>query len=252
MNDLDRAFVNMSKPGADQKARVRYLIALANTEMHLVLDEPLDAGETISPKVVEENGVSYCMAYDAAEKFADYQSTSEFVAMPGRILAGMLVEAELGLLVNPGSQASGHIVEPEALVWIVNTLEQNPEVQSETVMSMTLAGKVSPRFSQAIGELLARSPAEDPKAFLAGAEENTLILFAFGFLEDEHMEIARAIGEIATVELTSHNLDVAFPAPTPAILAQLEKYGQEIIIPTMQKPVVKTPGMDPKTPPKLR
>lgn len=111
---------------SDSPARARILSRLADTELSVaLLQEPV--GDDIELRLFDLPGSGrVALACDGEDRLAGFfGAPTDFVAMPGRVLAAVLRTEQVGLLVNPG-QPSEMLLTPDLLAWLENALAQAP------------------------------------------------------------------------------------------------------------------------------
>ena len=115
---------------ADGAARARVLSRLADTELFVALArEPEGESVELALHPLEEGEVA--LACDSEERLAGFLGGPVVhLALPGRVLAGLLAAEGRGLLVNPG-QASQMLLGPELLDWLGRVLGASPAPPEE-------------------------------------------------------------------------------------------------------------------------
>lgn len=260
MTDLDRAHEGFEQGDA---ARLRFFAALADAELFVMLErEPV--GEDISPRLFALDGADVVLAFDTHERLAEFaKAPVPYVALPGRIVATLLAEAGLGLGVNLDVAPSSSLLPPDALRWLVETLEQNTPGTLEAQIAEVLAPRGVPdMLLMGLAERLARAGGLAQAALLAQvryAQGGTGHLLALiGAEPRAHPALARAASEALTFSgIDAGFLDVSFFALDDPVVAKLRKvaFAFELPAPAAPEPVQPlgaAPGMDPGKPPRLR
>ncbi len=253
MTPLDLAHSEMETSDA---ARLRFYERLADAELFLLLDQEAQ-GDQISPRVFEVEDASLVLAFDREERLADFAGAAPYVALSGRILAGMLAGQGLGLGLNLDVAPSSIILPAEAVSWLNETLGATPaDVEAapeELLPPMGLPDALITGLDTklALASGLARS------AYLcgvkyAGGGQSHLLAF-LDPLPGAETALARAVNEALVFSgIEAGMLDVAFFAASDPMAASLAKVGLRFDLPEPEaREGPAAPGMNPDKPPRL-
>ncbi len=265
MTPYDIAHAAMEADPENDALRLALYDRLADAELFVLLEsEPL--GDDITPQVFETEEGDFVLVFDTEERLAAFSDTpSPYAALPGRVIAQVLAGEGVGLGVNLAVADSAMLLPPEALDWLVETLEHTP-AQGEAVITEFRAPALSPAI------LAALMPALDAKfatinglashALLAGVTyeggRRGHVLAILGALEAHQAGLAKAIAEALTFSgLEAGELDVIFVTPEDAGAQVLLDKALVLAIPESEEEEaqvldIKAPGMDPSKPPILR
>jgi hypothetical protein len=258
-SELDRLFPDME---TSDTGRLRFFAALADTELFVLLEREAD-GAQIEPRLFPVDGREVVLGFDDEARLAEFaDGPAPYVALPGRIIAQMLGEAELGLGLNLGVAPSSTLLEPDALRWLTETLGQSgPDSTDARLREVSAPGKVPDMLLEALGARLTQGAAGlASHALLAGVTYDDggrgHVLALIGASARAEGALARMVSEALTFSgVEAGFLDVAFLRAGHAAVARLEKVAMRFDIPQPQDPPVpeqKAPGSDPDTPPRLR
>lgn len=259
MTDLDRAHEGFD---TDDAARLRFFAALADAELFVMLEREPE-GDDITPRLFPVDDAQVVLAFDTQERLAEFAKDAvPYVALPGRIVAQLLAEAGLGLGLNLEVAPSSSLLPPEALRWLVETLEQTTPGTLEAQITEVLAPRHVPEvLLMGLAERLEHAGGLAEAALLAEvryAQGGTGHLLALiGAETRAHTALARAASEALTFSgIDAGFLDVSFFEPEDAIVARLQSVAFAFELPKPQPPEdVKIPGagpgMDPNKPPRL-
>ncbi|MFK7877535.1 MAG: SseB family protein [Paracoccaceae bacterium] len=255
---LDLAYRVSERSDAD---RLRYYAALADTELYVLLTKD-PVKDDISPRVFPLEGQDYVMAFDTDARLADFaKGMAPYAALPGRVLAQVLSEAGLGLGINLDVAPSSNVLPPDALKWLVSTLDTDmPDVAEAQLRTVEGPGKVPDILLEALGARLTVSAGLAKVAVLVRAEfasgQTGYVLAIIGAKSRAEPALARAVSEALTFSgVEAGYLDVAFIADGTDIAEKIQRVGLRFDIPQPQPPEARipaAPGSDPAQPPKLR
>ena len=128
MEQLNKAFREMSQDPENNDARLNYYGVLADTDLFLLLErEP--SNEILEPKFIQLEGNNFALAFDSEENLSEfYGEAAAFAQITGRVLAKMLLEEKIGLGINLGV-SEGELLLPYSVIeWFVSVLEETPDV----------------------------------------------------------------------------------------------------------------------------
>ncbi len=253
MTPLDLAHAQMEQSDA---ARLRFYERLADAELFLLLEAETQ-GEQINPRVFPLEDTSLVLAFDREERLAEFAGAAPYVALSGRVLAGMLSGQGLGLGLNLEVAPSSIILPAEAVEWLHNTLGTSPsdvEAKPEELLPPSglpeaLITGLDIKLAMAAG--LARSAYLCAVRYEGGAQSHMLAFL--DPLPGAETALARAVNEALVFSgIEAGTIDVAFFGHSNPMAARLAKVGLRFDLPEL--PVnegPKAPGMDPSKPPKL-
>ncbi len=254
---LDKAHAAMENGGESE--RLRFYELLTAAELFLLLEGEA-TGDQIVPQAFSVEGQAFVLAFDTEERLASFAGKeAHYVALSGRAVAEMLAEAGLGLGLNLEVGPSALLLPPEAMAWLVETLGEAPqeieaqpeEIFAPTGLPDTLVTALDARLAAAEG--LAQSAYLVGVSYANGARGHLL-----GFVDaapSAEEALARAVSEVLQFsELEAASLDVGFFRAADQICARMALVGLRFDLPepAMAAQPGAEPGMDPKSPPKLR
>lgn len=240
----------------DDAAGMVFYRALADAELFMVLqDEP--TGDTLAPRVFDLSDGPLLLAFDNEERLAGFAGGPvPYAALPGRVIAAQMLGQGLSLGLNLGSGAASEVIlPPDALVWLMQMLDQAPAQQ---VQAQVLRFE-PPAVPQAV--LTALGPVLTGGALLAGVVyldgKRGVMLALTGVAPQAEAKTARAVTEaLAFSGLDASVLDLVFAAEGDAVLARMAPFALmfESVAPAAPEPAPqrKAPGSDPARPPILR
>lgn len=256
---LDRTHAAMQAAPEDAGARMAFYHALADSALVLLLERPPE-GDRIIPRVFEVDGQSYALAFDSEHRLAAFAPEgAPYAALPGRVLAGMLAPQAVGLGLNLDVAPSSILIPPEAIHWLVETLD-TPEPDRLDVRAEALLppGALPQALLTALDGKLARMGGLAAGAYLAGMRmagggEGHLLAFVDA-APGAQDALARAIAEALVFSgMEAGALDVGFVAAADPVSARLARVGLRFDLPQQpERAAPAPPGMDPDRPPILR
>ncbi len=255
---LDRAHAAAEAAPDDEALRWQVYAALAQSELFVLLECEPDDGP-IRPQVFDLDEGRFVLAFDAEERLTEFTGgPAGYAGLPGRALAAMLAPAGLGLALNLGA-VSSRLLPPDALGWLIEALEAEPQPRSEAPVGHraldeadrlaaaltphlpTLAGLVTAlHLTEAVYPDASRAPLltlETP-APEAARPLARMLAEALRFANAGPAEVDIAVvpeGAVELAELRAHALTLTPPAPVSAPVA-----------------APRAPGSDPDKPPILR
>lgn len=257
--ELDRAHARM-RAGGDAE-RLQFYAALADTELYLLLEDQAE-GDQITPRLFEVDGAQMVAGFDRLDRLSEFAgAVSAYAALPGRVAAQVLAEQGLSLGVNPQVAPSDTVIGPEALRWLLETLEAPAPDQHEARIAEILPpGAVPDALLEALGARLDKSVGMAQEALLVHVSfdggGSGHILALVGAQPHAEEALTRAVAEaLAFSGVDAGFLDVAFFAPEAPVVARLRRSARRFAIPQPQVGEVlapSAPGTDPDRPPRLR
>lgn len=257
---LDLAHEAMEARPSDDNARLRFYERLAEAELFLLLSEAA-AGETIKPEVFDVQDASFVLVFDTEERLAQFVGKpSPFAALSGRTIAQMLAENEMGMGVNLEVAPSSILIPPDAVQWLVQTLENAPDEVDQTLQEFTAPYGLPEELITALDTKLSTAAGLARWAYLVGTVSDTGVRgHLLGFVDampGAEPSLARAVSEALTFSgIEAGSLDVGFFAASDQTSGQLAQVGLRFDLPELEKPeevTITAPGTDPEKPPRLR
>ncbi|MEY8842509.1 SseB family protein [Cribrihabitans sp. XS_ASV171] len=256
---LDTAHAAMEAAPEDDAARLRFYERLADSELFLLLSaEP--EGEQVSPETFELADGRFVLAFDREERLAQFTGrTSPYVALSGRVLAGMLAGQGIGLAVNPEVAPSAMLIPAEAMAWLAETLGHAPDEVEARIESVHPPADLPEVLLRALDTKLATATGLAQSAYLVavryeGGGQGHLLGFVDA-VEAAQGPLAKAASEALTFSgIEAGAMDVGFFAASDPITARLARVGLRFDLPQPQTMVPEriAPGSDPDKPPRLK
>lgn len=206
---------------ADAQLRARMISRLADTRLVVALiAEPL--GDEIDLRLFPLAEGQVALACDAEDRLAAFMDApTPYVAMPGRVLAGLLADAGAGLLVNPG-YPSQMLLDAASLDWLRGALTARPEPAMARLGLCAPAPETVAAIAPPLAERLADLRGHIAGAALAGIRSDgdhpaAHLLLIAGAPEDQQPIIAKALAEtLAFLPPQPGGVDISFSdAATP-------------------------------------
>lgn len=261
---LDNALHAMNGAPEDEQVRLQFYAEFADTTLILLLTAPA-GDDSISPHMFETDQGAYVVAFDQEERLADFAAgieggATEYAQLPGRALAAMLDGQGVGIALNPGVTGSEYLCTPEAVTWLVEVLDQSPEVAEARPGDIAHPGDISDSLLSALTRAMRSatglaSAACLVKAVHRGGAEGLML----GLLDVAPQDEAALAGAVSNaVQFLGDQdlrLDVIFPEKGSPFAAQLAQTGLALVIPEVEDLATtgpSAPGMDPEKPPRLR
>lgn len=256
---LDTAYAAMA--GAeDQTAQMTFYRQLVGTELFILLEHEAHS-ESISPKIFPAEGHSFVLAFDTEARLAEFAGAgAAYAALSGRVIAGLLAPQALGLGVNLGVAPSETLLPPEVVVWLKDTLGDDPTEVETQAREFGTPGVLPESLLEGLDARLASATGLAENAYLArvvyetGADGH--ILGIIDAMPGAEPALARAVSEVLKFSgLEAAALDVAFFRAEDQNAARLARVGLRFDLPK-PAPVIQEeiapPGMDPEKPPRLK
>ncbi len=257
---IDRAHAAMEAAPSDDAARLRFYERLADAELFLLLEKEPE-GERISPEVFEVQDSSFVLVFDTEERLANFVGKpAPYAAISGRVIAQMLASPGIGMGVNLEVAPSSILIQPEAVSWLVQTLENAPDEIEAKVEEFSAPAGLPEVLITALDEKLSTAIGLAKWAYLVGTTyDNGVRSHMLGFvgaLPHAHGALAKAVSEALTFSgIDAGALDVGFFDTSDQVAAQLARVGLRFDLPEPEAPtehIHVVPGSDPEKPPKLR
>ncbi len=267
LTPLDAAHAAVDADPGNEAALLRFYDRLADGELYLLLEREA-AGDKLDPKVFELESGPVVLVFDQEERLSDFTGgIAPWAALPGRVIAGLLRGQGIGLGVNLGIAPSAMLLPPEAMDWLSEALEPEPEAALGRPARF-FAPAVPDSLGLALQDKFASARGLASSALLSGVEyedgrRGHMLVFTDAKPEAE-AALARAVQEALVFSgLDAAALDVAFLASGDRALAPLAATALRFALPeatpapapqalTEEKRSPTGPGLDPEKPPKLR
>ncbi|WP_299415420.1 SseB family protein [uncultured Sulfitobacter sp.] len=256
---LDIAHAAMSAAPDDDTARLRFYERMADAELYLLLEEE-PQGDQINPKVLEAERAQYLLAFDRAQRLAQYAGdAASYVALSGRNVAAMLEGQPLGIALNVDVAPSAILLPDTAVAWLRETLT-HAAAEVEAKIETVLPPKGLPEtLITAIDEKLATATGMAANAWLVGVEysgggRGHLLAFVDAIPRAQDA-LVRAASEALTFSgIEAGAMDVGFFNHTDPTVTKLMKVGLRFDLPQMEtlQNTPRLPGSDPDAPPVLK
>lgn len=257
MTPLDAAYQAMA---TDEDQRLRFYERLADGELFLLLDDEAD-GQTLNPRVFPLEDGPVVLVFDLEERLSDFAGgVVPYAALPGRVIARQLAGQGIGLGINLGVAPSAMVLPPDAVEWLANMLDTDPE-EIEAVPTSFHAPKGLPQaLVQGLDAKLARAGGLAGAALLAGVtyqdgRRGHMLAFVDAATGAQDA-LARAAAEALTFSgIDAGEMDVTFLSGNDAATAAMARVALRFDLPTPVRAETTTPaapGSDPAKPPKLR
>lgn len=257
---IDTAHAAMEAAPEDAGTRMGFYRRVADAELFALLTE--EAGDaTIRPQIFDVSDGRFALAFDSEDRLAEFAGEAvPYAALPGRVLAGLLVGEGIGLGLNLDVAPSAILLPPDALRWLVEAVAEAPDRIEATLVSVDAPDGFPPDLARDLSETLGRCAGLAACARLArasyrdGSEGHLLALVDTRPGAEE--SLARAVGE--ALRLSGHDrvrLDVTFVASESPLDTRLAGVSGTLDMtpPEPARPTEpKAPGSDPSKPPILR
>lgn len=257
---LDLAYAAMQSDPENDASRLPYFERLADSELFLLLEKEADA-DKISPELFETEEGRFVLVFDREERLVDFTGRpAPFVALSGRIVAHMVVEQGIGLGVNLGVEGGENLLDPQALGWLLQTLDHSPEEVEDVPAELlppkglpeVLLGALDRKLPSAVG--LATSAHLASVIYKSGRRTHILAFLDAKLGAEE--ALANAVSEALTFSgIEAGELDVLFVRGEEPMVAPIMRVGLRFDLPQPEQPEtieVAAPGSDPSKPPILR
>ena len=225
----------------------------------LLEEEPV--GDDISPRLFPVDGQNVVLAFDSEARLSEFaDGVAAYAALPGRIVAQLLAQAQLGLGLNLDVAPSSMLLPPEALVWLVETLQvEGPGESEEQIERIERPRGMPDMLLESLGARLTQSAGLAREAMLAKVtyRDGRLghLLAIIGAEGRAEPALARSVNEALTFSgLEAAALDVVFLPPGAEIVERLRKVAMVYEIPQPEAREIllpEAPGSNPDKPPRL-
>ncbi|QDY69615.1 SseB family protein [Qingshengfaniella alkalisoli] len=260
MTVLDQAHAAMDAAPEDDRARLRFYERVADSELFLLLEGEAE-GDNVEPRLFPVEDGQFALAFDRVERLLTFTGqTAAYVALSGRVLAGLLAEQGIGLGLNLGVAPSSFLMPADALKWLVEMTELAPQSDQRKPVELSAPSTIPEDFLRSLDAKLALMQGYASEALLVSVRyddgEKGHLLGIVGALPEAHDALASAVGETLRFSgIDAANLDVAFFDANTEMVSRLRAVGLRFDIPEPERAKVtihRAPGSDPDKPPKLR
>lgn len=236
---LDTAHAAMMAAPEDDTARLRFYERMADVELYLLLEaEPI--GDQINPRVLETESAQYLLAFDRAQRLAQYAGEAgAYVALSGRNVAAMLEGQQIGIALNMDVAPSAILLPDTAVTWLRETLT-NEAAEVEAKIESVLPPKGLPeQLITAIDEKLATATGMAANAWLVGVAyegggRGHLLAFVDAIPRAQDA-LVRAASEALTFSgIEAGAMDVGFFNHNDPTVTKLMKVGLRFDLPQME------------------
>ncbi|WP_281972684.1 SseB family protein [Ruegeria faecimaris] len=256
---LDAAHAAAEAAPQDDAARLRFFERLADSELFLMLTEEAK-NENISPELFDVADGRFVLAFDREDRLARFADRPvPYVALSGRVLSSMLSGQGIGLGLNLEVAPSSMLIPPEALGWLVETLQHGPEEVQQHLSEFLAPSGLPDELLTALDAKLATAIGLAQAAYLVStktAEGGFGHLLGFvDAVEGAEAALAKAASEALTFSgVEAGAMDVGFFKSSDTAAASLARVGLRYDLPQPEARVNAhiAPGRDPDKPPLLK
>ncbi|WP_298837519.1 SseB family protein [uncultured Roseobacter sp.] len=259
---LDAAYLAMTAAPDDDAARLGFYERLADAELCLMLaEEPGTGDDMVTPELFDVGDARYVLVFDRPERLAGFAGqATPYVALSGRVIAGMLQDQGISLGLNLDVAPSSALLPVEAVSWLNETLDNTPDEVQARVAKVQVPAGLPDRLIAAIDTKLATAMGLARFACLVSVTYETrakghMLAFVDAVPAAEDA-LARAVAEALTFSgIEAGALDVGFFRSSESIVERLERTGLRFDLPQPQQSPPgqrPAPGTDPDNPPRLK
>ncbi len=256
--DIDDAHAAMQAKPEDDALRLRFYERLADSELFMLLGgEP--EGDQVEPELFAIQGQNYVLVFDREERLADFTGrTVPYAALPGRALANMLADQNIGLALNLEVAPSSMMIPPDGVAWLAQTLENAPKEEQAKLIEIAPPASLPEDVLTGLDRKLAIAAGRARFAYLAAATYEGggrgHVLAFIDAMPGAETALAQAAGEALTFSgIEAGTIDVLFCGSQDVLANRLAKVGLRFDLPDVVQPSLPgAPGMDPAKPPKLK
>ncbi|NJM82021.1 MAG: SseB family protein [Tabrizicola sp.] len=258
MTLLDAAHAAISANPESEVLRLRFYERLADGEMFLLLEREAE-GDRIDPKIFALESGPVVLAFDREERLAAFSAgVAPYVALPGRVIAGMLKGQGIGFGVNLGVAPSSMLLPAEAMDWLAEALETGPVEAEGRPESFHPPKGLPEAVLTGLDAKLARAGGLATAALLAGVRyiggrQGHMLAF-LDALPGTETVLARAASEALIFSgVDAGEIDVAFLRTGDPAAVTMARVALRLDLPEPERQTgPAAPGTDPATPPRLR
>lgn len=235
---LDAVHAAMMAAPENDTARLRLYERMADVQLYLLLEgEP--EGDQIIPRVLETGGAQYLLAFDRAERLAQYAGEAgAYVVLSGREVASMLTGQPLGIALNIDVAPSAILLPDTALAWLCETLTHVAAEVEAKIESLLPPKGLPESLIEAIDAKLATATGMAANAWLVGVVyegggRGHLLAF-IDALPRAQDALVRAASEALTFSgIEAGAMDVGFFSHSDQTVTKLMKVGLRFDLPEM-------------------
>lgn len=259
---LDLAHAAMDAAPNDDAIRLQFYERLADAELFLMLQADVDASDdNVTPELFELGDARYVLVFDREERLSAFAGQMKpYIALSGRVIAGMLVGQGIGLGVNLDVAPSSILLPDSAVSWLHATLGNAPDEVEARITEVNAPRGLPEHLLTALDTKLATAMGLAQCAYLAGVSYDNgtrgHLLGFVGAVPEAQDALARAVAETLTFSgIEAGTLDVAFFRASDPTAQRLDRVGLRFDLPQLQDtaPTQRAaPGSDPAKPPQLR
>lgn len=258
---LDLAHAAMVDAPDDDAARLRFYERLADAELFLMLAKPAE-GEAIEPEVFALGNATYVLVFDREDRLTRFAERAvPYVALSGRVIAGMLYGQGIGLGVNLDVAPSAILIPDDAVSWLAETLDDDPQTEESRIGTVHAPDGVPETLLTSLDTKLASAAGLAQRAYLVkviyvhGGTGHMLAIV--GAPKAAEPALASAMSESLKFSgLEAGQLDVVFLDASDMALRAIAEVGLRFDVPQPHMPQDRqtpgAPGMDPNAPPILK
>lgn len=256
--EIDIVHAAMAADEADDVRRLAFFGVFADAPLVLLLDGEGDG--TVSPRVIEMQGIPYVLAFDSDERLAEHAGEIvPYAGLSGRGLAELLDGQGVGIALNLRVAPSEYLIPPDAVSWLVKTLAHAPDMAEARPVAVRAPGDLPAPLAASLSRKLLGTGDLAEAAWLVVAEysdgrHGSLLVFV-GAEERAQPALVVAVSEaLAFSGLEAGALDVTFVEAGSTLAERVARVGRTIDLPRRPRPETgpAAPGMDPDSPPRLR
>jgi len=259
---LDDAHRAMTAAPDDDGARLAYYLALAATELYLLLTvEP--QGDDLDPLILTAGDGPLILAFDSEERLAGFaQGPQAYAALPGRVIVALAAGKGLALGLNLATDDHAFLLAPAAIGWLADQLQNQPTVRTGQPIGWRAcadAHRLGPSLSRALSGMGAL--AETAWLVAAVHADGTVApaLVITGAAPSDEAALAKAATEAFAFSGLAHGrADVLFLDAARITALGLRDLGHPVTLSAPPAPPVSAPhhpappGSDPARPPRLK
>ncbi len=260
MTPLDLAHAKMDAQPDIDALRLQFYERLADSELFLLLEaEPI--GDIAKPIIFPVEDQKFALVFDSQERLVAFsQTTTPFISLSGRMIAGMLNGQGIGLGVNLSVAPSSMLLPDTAVTWLAETLAVKPKQAQAQPIAVNAPHSIPEVLIQSLDTKLAAMAGVAKAAYLAefsykDTPSSHVVVFVEA-IEQAQDAIVSAVSEALTFSgIEAGMLDVMFLRASDPVTAQLAKVALRFDLPELLEPkaqVMEAPGSNPDKPPKLR
>lgn len=259
LSEIDRAHAAMVADEPNDALRLAFFGVFADAPLVILLEEEA-AEDSVSPRLIDVNGVQYVLAFDNDERLAEHAGDiAPYAGLSGRGLAELLDGQGVGIALNLNVAPSEYLIPPDAVAWLTQTLARAPDQAEARPVAVRAPSDLPAPVAASLARKLDGTGDLARAAWLVVAEysdgqHGSLLVFV-GAQDAAQPALVVAVSEaLAFSGLEAGALDVTFAETDSAFAERVARVGRAIELP--RRPAPQTgpvaPGMDPDKPPKLR